>query len=300
MSTDPTCIASDGLAARESGEYSKKKLAFIEYYCSPAIDATATKVRRVYLDLFAGPGLNVIRESGEEVEGGALKVLQSVGRQHPEKSFTHAHMVNIDARDHGALQARISRLVQSGRCMVPPGDVHCHNGDANQLLPQLLATANALDYVLVFADIEAPSQLPWETVANLTGYGHMSVDLYMLFPLEMGLNRLTSYGDIPEKHRVIISRFYGNEDWRPIIEARKTETQSQECRRRLEDLYLSQLRRHWEEAVQVAHVRLVGRQGLYRMLFATNHQAGLDIGKWAKGKADSTDQTDFLRDLDRG
>ena len=287
---DPGVDSADGMPARESGEYAKRKLAFIDYYCPLAIDATEKKRARRYLDLFAGPGLNIIRETREEVEGGALRVLASRGRIHPEVSFDEAFLVNLSASDHAALKARVERAIAGNRCMVPPGNVHHEHGDANEVLPRLLAHCHKLDYVLVFADIEAPSHLPWSTIEALSSQGHKSIDLYVLFPLEMGLNRLMPYRDMPAGHETIITAFFGTEAWKGILAQRFTEAQSRACMRRLEDLYLQQLQSRWARAVKLFDVMRVGRKGLYRMLFATNHPAGEKIADWARRQVEGQDQ----------
>ena len=54
------------------------------------------------------------------------------------------------------------------------------------------------------------------------------------------------------------------------------------CRRELEDLYIRQLGLHWRYVDRVCEVRTTGRRGLYRMLFATDHEAGKKIAQWAK------------------
>jgi three-Cys-motif partner protein len=280
----------DGFIARPAGEYSRKKLAFLRLYFPPAIDATQQKRRRIYVDLFAGPGLNVIRGSGEEFESGALTALRSCGYSRTDLAFTDAHLVNLEEVDHDAIESRIGVLVQSGHCRVPPNGIHCHQGDCNTVLPKILRDANLRDYLLVFADAEAPRQLPWSTVSALRASGHESIDLYLLLPLEMGLNRLTSYGEMAEGHADIISAFYGGDDWRPILKERVTGARSQECKRRLEELYLQKLQSLWGHAIKVMDVRLAGQQGLYRMLFATDHEAGIKIAKWAQEKAEGSDQ----------
>ncbi len=293
QSDDGQTIGSDGLPARESGQYAKRKLAFIDYYCPVAIDATEKKRHRRYIDLFAGPGLNVIRGSKEEIEGSALRVLASRGTLHPELSFDEAFLVNLDQADHQALKARVEAAIAAGRCVVPPSRVHIETGDANRLLPRLLASCHQLDYLLVFADIEAPRQLPWSTVQALMGQGHKSIDLYVLFPLEMGLNRLMPYRDMPPGHEAIVTAFFGSDDWKQILAGRLTEARSQDCKRQLEDLYLRQLRTRWAKAFKLFDVMQVGRRGLYRMLFATNHPAGEKIADWARKQVDGLGQIEI-------
>ena len=295
MTTDSSdrreVVGSDGLPARESGEHAKRKLAFINHYCPVAIDATEKKYRRRYIDLFAGPGLNRIRGTNEEVDGGALRVLASRGQLHPELSFDEAFLVNLETIDHAALKARVERAIAEGRCMVPPSRIHHERGNANQLLPRLLAQCHQLDYVLTFADIEAPSQLPWSTVEIMTSHGHKSVDLYVLFPLEMGLNRLMPYRDMPPGHQAILNAFFGVEDWKRILAERFTEAQSADCMRKLEELYLDRLRTRWTRAFKLFNVMRVGRKGMYRMLFATSHAAGEKIADWARKQTEASDQT---------
>jgi three-Cys-motif partner protein len=290
MSKPKRVLGKDGLVAYSSGEYARRKLDFIDYYCPTAIDVTKKKMKRVYLDLFAGPGLNVLKPKMEEVEGGALRVLSSRGFYNPGVSFTHAHLVNRDSEHKRALETRIEGLKKSGRCMVPSGDIHNHLGNSNELIATLMKQLHPKDYILVFADIEAPRQLPWSTVHALKGAGHESVDLYMLFPLEMGLNRLTDYNGMTDGNAEIFSSFYGCDDWKQIVGNRVTESRSGETKQLLEDLYLRRLRSQWEMAVKVMDVRLRGRRGLYRMLFATNNKSGQEIATWARKKIDRESQ----------
>jgi hypothetical protein len=112
------------------------------------------------------------------------------------------------------------------------------------------------------------------------------VDLYVLFPLEMGILRLTSYQSRElDRYASILTPFFGTDEWRGIVERRMTSGSDRinACRRELEDLYVRQLRQHWQFVERVCEVRMIGRRGLYRMLFATDHEAGQKIAEWAKG-----------------
>ena len=70
----PTRIASDGLRARENGEWAVTKLLFLDRFGPTAIDATRRKHNRVFVDLFAGPGMNIDPRS--EGEPGAIVVAE--------------------------------------------------------------------------------------------------------------------------------------------------------------------------------------------------------------------------------
>jgi three-Cys-motif partner protein len=287
----PEIRASDGLRARENGDYAEAKLGFLDHYVPTALDATARKVRRGYVDLFSGPGMNVPRRGGPEFEGAALRVLRMHGRLETQTSFTDAVFVNLNRLDHLALQKRVARVVAAGDARVPPQNMIVERADANECIPRVIDRFHKLDYLLVFADCEAPRQWPWTSVQALSQRGHTSVDLYMLFPLEMGINRLLAYSpEQREQYGSVVTRFFGTESWREIVNFRRTEADSAMCRHRLEELYLEQLRRQWTYARKVADVRLRGRQGLYRMLFASNHEAGDKIASWAQDRAEKRQQ----------
>jgi len=281
----PTRIASDGLRARENGEWAVTKLQFLDSFGPTAIDATRKKRRRVFVDLFAGPGMSIDPRTGKEFPASSLRVLQMAGVQHPDLAFTDAVLVNLNQLDHRALEARVDRLVASGASRIPRDRISVIRSDANGVLDALLAGFHKLDYLWAFADLEAPRQFPFSTVETLRSRGHESVDLYALFPLQMGILRLTPYrrGEL-DQYAPILTAFFGTDEWRGIVERRTTSDQERinACRRELEDLYIQQLRRHWNFVERVCEVRMTGRRGLYRMLFATDHEAGRKIAQWAK------------------
>ena len=102
----------------------------------------------------------------------------------------------------------------------------------------------------------------------------------------MGITRLLAYNETDrDRYGHILTRFFRNDRWRTIAERRTTGAQAQTFRRELEELYLAQLRERWLYAGKVADVRLRGRQGLYRMLFAADHDAAKKIATWAKKRA---------------
>ena len=283
-------IASDGLRARENGEWAKRKLEFLDQFGPPALDATEKKRRRVYIDLFAGPGLNLAHTTGGgEFESGALRMLTMRGSGEARPAFTDAYLVNLDRDDQQALTERVDRLDHATRLALPRGAIRLLEGDANQLIPSILSACNRMDYLFVFADPENPSQWPWRSVEALVAGGHESMDLYLLLPLEMGIRRLLNFKGGPHQADRL-TEFFGTDAWEPIVGERVTPAQSQRLIQALEDLYLRRLGRYWSHVNEVLSVHRVGNQGLYRMIFASNHDAGLNIARWAKRKAEGGDQ----------
>src|SRR5437899_1887228 len=66
MGADQPLIASDGLLARKSGEWAKRKLHFLRNYCGITTVAMRKKWRLHYLDVMAGPGRCKNAETGEK------------------------------------------------------------------------------------------------------------------------------------------------------------------------------------------------------------------------------------------
>jgi three-Cys-motif partner protein len=256
---------------RPNGQYARLKLEFLDRYLPAALNATKRKLRRVYIDLFAGPGVN--SDGRIEFPGGALRALGATGTS-SETPFTDAVLVNLDSADHVALTERVNDLCRRGESRVPLERIRLVHGDANELLGDILRRFDPSDYLLVFADIEAPRQLPFDTLRVLRAK-HASVDLYVLFPLDMALRRLLAYNPRRrDEWAPILDAFFGCRDWRESAdELRANPSRRDELGRQLTTLYCRQLMTLWEHAAAVVDVHLRKRRRLYRMVFAASHAA---------------------------
>jgi len=286
-----TVTARDGVLARDSGPWGLTKLSFLDHYCPAAIQATERKLQRYYIDLFAGPGVNLVRRTAAtEYAGSPLRVLRYVGLQRTDLSFTHAVFINAMPRDHQALEARVNRMVELGESRLARKNIELIRDDANKAISRVLGQIPTQAYVLVFADMEAPKQWPWDSMEVLKARGHASVDLYTLFPLDMAIMRLFAYRkDHADRYAKALSRFFGTDAWRGLASRRLTKAQAPQLRRDLVTLYLDQLRTLWKHAGEMVDVYLRGEQRLYKMLFASDHPAGKAISDWIKSH--SSEQT---------
>jgi three-Cys-motif partner protein len=75
MEDVPYLPASDGLLARKSGPWAKRKHFFLRNYCGITTKSMRKKWRLVYLDVMAGPGLCKIKETSEEFPGSPFVAL---------------------------------------------------------------------------------------------------------------------------------------------------------------------------------------------------------------------------------
>lgn len=276
----PEVLAADGLRARDSGEWGEEKLDFISTFGPPALKATAAKRSRHYIDLFAGPGINRVRGRTLEFDGSPLRALELAAPGDPGTAFTDAVFVNRDRRDHEALEQRVAFRAADGRSRISVHRVRCIRGDANKVVGDVMRSVHKRAYAFVFADMEAPRQFPWTSVIALREQGHTSVDLYMLFPLDMALKRLLSSNPkTVEQSASVLTSFYGTEDWRPLLRYR--EGSGAELGLAAQRLYLDRLRTLWSHAVEVCDVRRGANHRLYKMLYASNNTGGEDIARWA-------------------
>lgn len=145
-----------------------------------------------------------------EFPAAALRARSMRGARFPDTAFTDAVFVNRNKHDHAALEQRVSAAVAAGRSQVPRNRIEIRRDDANTAIRAIVGRFPRRDYLFVFADLEAPRPWPWASVEALLAQGHSSVDLYMLFPLEMGITRLCGYSkDERERYGTILSRFFG-------------------------------------------------------------------------------------------
>ena len=281
-------IASDGLRARKNGRWGKDKLSFFDDFVPAALKATATKRERHFIDLFAGPGRNIDPATDEEFDGSTIRVLRSTAAGDESLHFTHAVMVNKDRDDQAALVERVARLAESGECRVPAAQREFLTDDANHVVHRIMRGINQRAYVLVFADITRPSHWKWSSVKALRSHGHTSVDLYMLYPLFMAINRMTSFNPRTlTESAPVLDEFYGTEAWREMAANRQTDAQSAALRRALLKLYMDRLRAlGWEHVLVARDVRRTGDAGLYQMIYASNHPAGGRIAEWSSDRPD--------------
>jgi three-Cys-motif partner protein len=258
-------------------------LSFLDEYLPPALQATIRKKQVVYVDLFAGPGMN-IDDTGKEFEGAALRALKTHAQANADRGFSHAFLVNLDQPADAALRERTENHCADGHCLVPLTEVNFLNEDANEVVHAIMRRIDVKAYVFVFADIEKPNQLPFDTVRALKLHGHSSVDFCVLFPDDMALRRMLPYAREKLRPNVpALNRFFGTETWLSLWERRKSEAQSPELYRALQELYGNQLRAQgWKHVVETRYVRREGEAGLYKLLLASNHDAAKRLASWSE------------------
>ena len=264
----------DGLLMRETGAWAAEKLDYLARY----IDVFETAMRRKwpvrnYVDLLAGPGKNIVRDSGTILLGSPLLALTAT---YP---FTGYFFADLSDENTKALQQRCAATPYSQRADI-------RTGDCNDLVNGIVAHVRQDDrrsLNLTFLDPEG-MELRWETVTKLATVRRM--DLIINYP-EGGLNRY-----MPQAFEIAgqtsVDEFFGDRAWRKIYQNWQKRGVTLGLHRRLMDCYKERLQelgytefRQVDQGGDEPLIRNVRRRApLYRLLFASKHPLGHDF--WHK------------------
>ncbi len=210
----------DGLPLRESGQWVEEKLYYVERYLRTFIVAMRNQPFRAirFIDLFAGPGKCLIRESGEVKLGSALLSLQ-LGPLFTEYIFADFDRENVDA-----LRTRCAIFAEQT-------SLNFHIGDSNELVVGIVERIKHNDSVFIqgkgpslnlcFLDPEG-LELNWTTVASLASVAKMDLIIhYSQSGLTRNMEQMASKDD-----ETRIDRFFGDSEWRRIFSSGREKGQS--------------------------------------------------------------------------
>jgi three-Cys-motif partner protein len=259
--------ADDGLPTRDSGYWAKEKLWFWNRYVEITTTAMAEHPHWpdgvVYVDLFAGPGVCRDRNSGKRFPGSPLIAANA------PKPF---RKILLCEKDHAIADACLRRLA----ARLTEDRFNVFKGDCNGVISAVCQQIPRGSLTLGFLD-PTGLHLSFDTVRQLSNSG--AVDLLILFPDSTDILRNADhvYFDQPESN---LDRVLGpGSNWRE----RKRELASTEPRR-LRELYSSLYKQQLERLCGYRHFGeevIKGPHGpLYRLIYATKHERGIDF--WNK------------------
>lgn len=196
------------------GEWTLQKLHIIdEYLKSYSIVLKNLKVKKIYVDGFAGSGktelktkdlydngflAEIVDETPQPVvvEGSALLSLKY--------DFDEYYFLELDSN-------RIDILKQNIIENYPQkiSKVYFINGDSNKTLLEVISNITKYDRCLMFLDPYA-LELKWETLKAISNCG--VVDLWYLFPLSL-IRLIEKERDISEANKQKVSSILGTDDW---------------------------------------------------------------------------------------
>ena len=207
-----------------------------------------------YVDVFAGPGRSIIRDTREEVEGSPVLSLK----------YEFAKYVFVDKPEVlSSLKKRLNGHPKSAQIIFVEGDCNDVIGDVRSALP-------ADHLTLAFID-PTGLQIKFRTVQRLVQ--NRKVDLLMTLQFGMGIKRnLQQY--ITSKQSVPALTFYlGSAGWREDANAGGSASQ---VVRRITNRYMQQLREMGYQTFRDREIEIRNDQNvfLYFMAFASRHSLG--------------------------
>jgi three-Cys-motif partner protein len=238
----------------EYGAHTCLKLICVRYY-SEVFSAVARNPRRlqqrmegaVYVDLFAGPGLVRVIETGDLVGGSPICAYSN------KYHFDYMVMVEKDPARRRALQGRVSRMAESRNFKVI-------EGDCNSRVQEVISSIQERypnPIVLVFVDPEG-MEIKWSTLEALSS---AFAQCDFIINLNAGTGRVTSrLGDGDQTVRGRVEDFYGDdasEVLKDIAEGRPPEDRYVEKVRTVLGKQVGQTIKIWHEGNRLEYYILV-------------------------------------------
>ena len=188
----------------EIGYWSEVKLDIVKKYAQAYSTILSKKqLYHVYVDAFAGSGVNRSRQIGEFIPGSPLNALLV------EPPFRHHFFIDIKADKTEQLRA----LVKDRR------DISAYTGDANiVLLENVFPKIQWKEYRRGLCLLDPYGlHLNWDVIENAGKMG--TIDLFLNFPImDMNRNALWKNPDrVPPSGIKRMTAFWGDESWRDIV-----------------------------------------------------------------------------------
>ena len=190
----------------EVGYWSEIKLEIVKKYAqaySTILSAQKNpSFTHVYIDAFAGAGVHISRETGEEIPGSPLNALNA------RPPFKEYHLIDLSGDKIELLQQVTSEFP----------NVATYPGDCNRiLLDKVFPTVRWEDYRRALCLLDPYGlHLNWEVV--YTAGKMKSIEIFLNFPvMDMNMNVLWRHPDkVDPKQAARMDAFWGDASWRDV------------------------------------------------------------------------------------
>jgi three-Cys-motif partner protein len=193
------------------GPWTERKLTVVRRYLEIYVQALKQQpFERLYIDAFAGTG----DRAEKRLE--SLPLLDLLELDAITKGSARLALEVNPPFDRYVLIERVARRASELSALVeayPDRNITTMNADANEAIVDLCRTSNWRGARgVVFLDPYG-LQVAWDTLVAISGT--RALDVWILFPTGIGLNRLlTKDGNIPAEWQESLDRFIGTRDWR--------------------------------------------------------------------------------------
>ncbi len=204
-----------GKRHRFGGDWTATKLAIVGEYLASYTKALKNQPFKIaYVDAFAGTGYRVLREPGDDdallfpdaddaaqrlLDGSARIALKTEPRFH---KYIFVEQSQQRCRELESLKTEFPDLAR---------DIDVRHGEANAEIRKLCSRRWTTHRAVMFLDPYG-TQVEWATIEAIAKT--RAIDLWLLFPLGIGVNRLlTTSGKIPDAWRRRLDLLLGTKDW---------------------------------------------------------------------------------------
>jgi three-Cys-motif partner protein len=249
---------------RQVGAWTQDKLKILEQYLPGYLGATTRALERIYIDAFAGPGLNRLRGRGLTIDGSPLIALDA--RAQNGTKFDRLFFIERDPTVAAELRSVLNTRDRSQRARVIAGDT-------NDELPKLITKLPPQSPTFVFVDPDG-IEPRWTTIEAIAPW---RTELLINFPLGMSINRN------PGSDKV--TAYFGTDQWRVLWDSPgRTAALLQLYKQRLAEL-------GYRYAIEDDRlVRTGGGQRLYYLVFVSEVPVAKRIMRWVFRQPDSAGQ----------
>jgi three-Cys-motif partner protein len=212
-----------GKAHRFGGDWTSTKLDVLAKYLAAYTKVLKNKpsvehpFRKAYIDAFAGTGSRMMSEEGATKDGNlplpslpdtaSQKLLDGSARMalKVEPRFDHYLFIERDKARCRELEALKSEFPDLAK------DIRVKRGEANEEIRTICKKDWRSHRAVLFLDPYG-MQVEWQTIEAVAKT--KAIDLWLLFPLGIGVNRLlTRSGEIPVGWRSRLDKLLGRTDW---------------------------------------------------------------------------------------
>lgn len=188
---------SDGLPARISGEWARRKHHYLRNYCGITTKSMRGKFRLVFLDVMAGPGLCRLEKTGEEFPGSPFVAL--------DHEFSAYYFIEGDRRLFNALEHRLAdHPKRDSVTLINENWINAVKSD------RLLFGNSTL--VVAFIDPTGVADLPISAVHRLIA--NPRIDLLITIQHRLGIVWNAPHYKRSASENSALTKFLGHSEWR--------------------------------------------------------------------------------------
>jgi len=214
-----------GRAHRFGGDWTSAKLDVLAKYLSSYTTALKDKptreqpFRKGYVDAFAGTGYRDARREDEAGESSQTVLFPDLAEKEPQALLDGSAQLALKTEPRFERYVFIERnpercsQLEALKAKFPhlASDIQIRQGDANAEIQALCKKDWRAHRAVLFLDPYG-MQVEWKTIEAVAET--RAIDLWLLFPLGIGVNRLlTKSGEIPESWQRRLNLLLGTEDW---------------------------------------------------------------------------------------